>query len=173
VGSSRSIHHRRRWFYVLWGVLLLGSLATLALWETPVRSGTAKLTLRLKVRELPVQTAVKVWVGPRGRWPGLAWTGQRAAASLQSVDENLILNALPLPVGYRRWVKDILPRRTADLVVLRFENPREAPRYLALPLRQDWRSGFLAPRRVMTLSMECGWKGLPTDPTGFSKPDQF
>ena len=166
-----SIHYRRRWYYVLWGALLLVSLAVLALWETPGETGTAKLTLRLKVRELPAQTVVSVWTGPRGRWPGAAWTGQGAAASFQSADGNLNLNVLLLPVAYRRWVKDILPRRTADLVVLRCQAPDQAPRYLALPLARDWRNGFLAPRRVMTLSMECGWKGLPTDPSGFSKLD--
>lgn len=164
-----SIHYSRRGYYVLWGVLLLASLAALALWETPRLRGTARLTLRLKVRELPAQTTVKVWVGPRGRWPGSAWTGQGAAASLPSADGNVSLNALSLPVAYRRWVQDTIPRRTADLVVLRCEASGQAPRYFALPLVQDWRSGLLAPRRTMTLSMELGWKGLPTDPSGFSR----
>ncbi len=160
-----SIHYRRRWFYVLWCGLLLASLAALVAWETPRRSGTSKLNLRVRVKELPPQTLVKVWAGPRGRWPKAAWT----PLELHPTDENVIVNALPLSVAYRRWVKDTIPRRTADLVVLSFQAPGQAPRYLALPLVQDWRSGILRPGRKMSVSMECGWKGLLTDASGFSK----
>lgn len=154
---------------MLWSLLLLISIAALVLWETPQYLGTSKLTLRLEVKDLPGQTRVKVWAGPRGQWPGVGWTGQVAAAEIKPTDEKVVLVALPLPVAYRRWGKAIIPRRTADLVVLRFEDPHQAPRYLALPLGQDWRNGFLAPHRVMTLSMKFGWNGLPTDPSGFSR----
>jgi hypothetical protein len=164
-----SIHYRRRGFYVLWGVLLLASLIALGLWETPQRSSTAKLTLRLKVNDLPAQTQVKVWAGPRGRWPGAAWTGLGAAAAIQPTDDKVALEVLPLPVAYRRWGKDTIPRRTADLVVLRFEAPGQAPRYLVLPLGEDWRSGLLRPGRKMSVSMECRWGGLGTDPAGFAR----
>lgn len=162
------IHYRRRWFYVLWGALLLVSLGALALWETPGQIGTAKLALQLTVKDLPAGVDVKVWAGPRRRWPGAAWTGQGAAAQVRPVGAGVVLKAFPLSVAYRRWVKDIIPRRTADLVVLRFEAPGQTPRYMVLPLRQDWQIGLLRPGREMSVGIQCPWDGLWTDPTGFS-----
>ena len=153
---------------MLWSSLLLISIAALVLWETPQYSGTSKLTLRLEVKGLPLETRVKVWAGPRGQWPGVGWTGQDVATEIKPVNEKVVLEALSLPVAYRRWGKAIIPRRTADLVVLRFEDPYQASRYLAVPLGQDWRSGFLAPHRVMTLNMKFRWNALSTDPSRFS-----
>ncbi len=166
--ATGSIHYRRRWFYVLWGVLLLASLGALALWETPKLTGTAQFTLQLQVQNLPARTQVKVWAGPRGGWPGSAWRDQGVAAEVRIVAESVTLVALPLLVAYRRWVKDTIPRRTADLVVLRFEAPGQPPRYFAQPLVGDWLSGILRPGRRMTLRTERRWQDLGTDPAGFS-----
>lgn len=168
---ERSIHHRRRWFYALWCALLVASGVALALWIMPERSGTSRLTLLLRVEKLPPLTQVRVWAGPRSRWPGAAWVGQGAVTEIRATDEKVVMVALPLPVATRRWVKDIIPGRTADLVVLQFEAPGQQARYLALPLAQDFRSGILAPGRRMTLVMECGWERLGTDPAGFSELD--
>ncbi|MDP2875521.1 MAG: hypothetical protein Q8O00_05000 [Holophaga sp.] len=164
---TTSIHFRRRWFYVLWGAMLLSCITVLILWETPKRSGTAKLTLRLEISKIPTQTVVKVWTGPRDRWPGVAWTGQDAVAEIRPNDHKVSLESLPLPVAYRRWGKDTIPRHTTDLVVLRFEAPNQSPRYMPFPLGQDWRVGLLRPGRTMSLSMDCGWVGLETDPAKF------
>ena len=169
--ATRSIHHRRRWFYVLWGVLLMASLTALGLWETPKLVGAARLSVRLKVDNLPPHSQMKVWAGPHGRWPGATWAGQGAAAEVHPSDEKVVLEGLLLPVSYRRWGKDTIPRRTADLVVLRFQVPGQAPRFLPLPLGQDWRSGLLRPERKMSVAIQCEWQGLTTDPAGFGGLD--
>lgn len=168
---ERSIHHRRRWFYILWCALLGASAVALAFWMVPERAGTSKFTLLLKVKELPSLTRVRVWAGPQSRWPGAAWTGQDAIAEIRPSDEKVVMVALPLSVATRRWVKHIIPSRTADLVVLRFEAPGQKARYLALPLGRDFRSGVLAPGRRMTLSLECDWGRLGTDPADFANLD--
>lgn len=169
VGVRPSIHYRRRWFYVLWCVLLLASIAGLALWEVPARIGNARIILWLQVKGVPARSKVMVWVGPHRRWPGSVWQGQGAVAETWAEDETVSLKAFRLPVAYRRWVKDCIPRRTADLVVIRFEAPGQPPRYRALSLGDDWQSGLLAPGRMMHIEIKCEWNGLGTDPSGFSK----
>lgn len=64
-----SIHHRRRWFYVLWGALLVAAAAMLAWgWETPARVGTARVSLVLTAPDIPPGTRAALWVGSAGTW---------------------------------------------------------------------------------------------------------
>lgn len=169
MNATRSIHYRRRWYYGLWVALLLTSVIGLALWETPNRSSASKITLRLKVKNLPAHTKVMVWAGPQGRWPGSTWTGEGAITEINPAGEIFHFEKLALPVAYRRWGKNTIPRRTTDLVVLRFEAPGQAARYIPLPLGKDWRSGMLAPGWVMRLVIENEWEQLGIDSSAFSR----
>lgn len=149
--------------YALWAGLLVLSLAILFLWETPARTGNGKVRLRVTVTGLPESTRVLVWTGPHKA--GLAAMTRGEGVPVPTIKNGVV--AVPpqvLPVAYRRWVKGTIPRRTADLVVLRFETPMQPARFLTFPLDQDWRSGTLAPRQVLIIMMDCRWEQLHTNP---------
>jgi hypothetical protein len=160
--TSVSIHRRRRGFYVLWILLLLSSLLALVLWETPRSSGVAELSLQLQVRSIPGDTRLRVWAGPWKSWPGASWSGEGAVVDVMTQPGAILAPTIPLSVGYRRWIQDFMyiPRKTADLVVLRFDAPSQAPRYVVLPLKSDWYAGVLRPGRGMKVSIEMTWDGL-------------
>lgn len=162
--AERSIHYRRRWYYALWcGLLVLAALAWLA-WETPRLSAQGKVSVRLTLRDMPGNVKVQVWAGPRAVCPSGEWDGSAPAADLGVAQGNGInLPPLALPVGYRRWVTDYIPRKTSDLLVFRLEAPGQAVRYLVLPLGADWRQGHLRPGRVLRYDIQLRWDRLPFD----------
>jgi len=70
---TTSIHHQRRWYYVLWSVLLLSGLALYGRWQTPLRVERPLLGIAFEEQGLPTETAVEVWTGPTVQWhPKLA-----------------------------------------------------------------------------------------------------
>jgi hypothetical protein len=149
--------------YALWAALLGLSGIALLLWETPAQTGTGKVQLRVNVAGLPQTTRVLVWTGPRKG--GLAAMARGEGTPIPPAGNGVVtVPTLVLPVAYRRWVRDTIPRRTADLIMLRFESPGQPSRYLAFPLDQDWRAGTLAPRRILRILMDCRWDQLRTDP---------
>lgn len=165
--SRPSIHHQRRWYYALWGVLLGLSLTAKLLWETPSRKGIAYLAVRLEVQDLPAGSRAQVWAGPRAQWEGAAWQGLGSVAGATVGPGEVSIPRIPLLVGYRRWVhNDFIPRRTSDLVVCRVLPPSGGPRYLAFPLKEDWRSGILRPGGHLALKLGCRWSDLSADPAG-------
>lgn len=154
---STSIHYRRRWYYVLWSVLLAASVGLLVLWRIPARSGEATIRLQLWVKDAPAGTRVGVWVGPRALWKG--GKPEEIPSEPLSPNGKLVLTRT-LPVAYQRWVGGCIPGKTADQVVLVFQ-PVEGPvRYLSLSLREDWDKGVLQPGRKMFVAVQSNWKGL-------------
>lgn len=162
--EERSIHYRRRWYYVLWcGLLASAAVAWLA-WETPRLSAHGKVSVRLTLPGLPEGVKAQVWAGPRAVCPSGEWDGSAAAVDLGVIQGNGVnLPPLGLPVGYRRWVADYIPRKTADVLVFRLEAPDQAVRYLVLPLGADWRQGHLRPGRILRYDIQMRWDRLSFD----------
>ncbi len=158
------IHHRRRWYYVLWSVLLLLSAGALVLWETPARTELASLQVLPNIMGAPGGSRLQVWAGPQKRWPGSAWSGQGAFADVALPGSGAA--AVPLmrvPIARRRWIQDYLPRGTWDLVMLRVVPPSGPARFFALPLAGDIRSGLLRSKRRLTASIDVSWENLKVD----------
>lgn len=163
--EERSIHYRRRWFYVLWCALLLVSVWAWILWVTPRESGTARMMVRLKVEAVPPGCRVQAWTGPQARWAGDAWQGENPAAEAVMGGDYLDLPPIRLDIAFRRWVKDYIPSKTSDLLVIRFVPPTGQSRYFFLPLEKDWRSGLLRVGWVIHVKIPCPWESLGTDAT--------
>jgi len=159
----RSIHYRRRWFYVLWGLLLLLSAGAWFLWERPLRIEQASLVLKLRVRGAPAGTRVQAWAGPVSMWPGLGWSGEGLAQAELQADGFASLPLFRIQIGRRRWLQGYVPRHTWDLLMLKFTAPGEPPRYYVYPLSRDIRTGLLRPRWRLTTDVQTTWGSLHTD----------
>ena len=160
--ERRSIHYRRRWFYVLWVVLLLLSAGALALWERPLTVVQAPLVVKIHVNQAPPGTQVQVWAGPWARWPGPLWSGAGAASTPLLTEGLTTLPMLMIPIARRRWVNGTIPRGTSELVMLKFTAPSEPSRYFALPLSKDIRTGLLRPKGKLLTSISISWSNLQT-----------
>jgi hypothetical protein len=69
--ETRSIHHRRRWYYLLWSGLLAASLGALALWLIPGQHGEGRLGINILLKEAPEGTVAQLWSGRAAAWnPG-------------------------------------------------------------------------------------------------------
>ena len=159
-----SIHYRRRWFYVLWCVLLALSGLALLLWETPSARELASFEVLLSLPDAPAGTRVQAWAGPWAQWPGEAWSGADAFADLALGAGGLArLPVVRLHIARRRFHLGYVPRGTWDLVMLKFSPPSEPPRYLALPCSQDIRTGVLRPKFRLTGSIDISWRNLRLD----------
>jgi hypothetical protein len=159
-----SIHFRRRWYYGLWCALLLASLVALGLWETPVRSGTADLTVKVLVRNVPPGCTASLWVGPKQQWPAADRIASMNLIESPLTPEGAAMGSLKLRVGYRRWFGGVIPRKTDDFLVVKFQPKVGAPRYFALSFEMDWAKGLLRPGRRMGISTTGDWDGLWQDP---------
>lgn len=160
--GPRGIHYRRRWFYVFWVVLLLLSAGALALWERPLAIVQAPLVVKIQVNRAPPGTQVQVWTGPWSRWPGPNWTGAGALSTALLADGPTTLPTLMIPIARRRWVNGTIPRHTWELLMLKFDAPSEPPRYFALPLSKDIRTGLLRPKGKLMTSIIVSWSNLQT-----------
>lgn len=160
-----SIHYRRRWYYVLWCVLLLASLGAYGLWQWPLRVERPLLGILMKANDLPAGTEVQIWIGPRSDWPGPAWDGKDARADLRpDAAGRMEMPPTVVPVAVRRWVtKATIPARTHDLVVFRFLAPGQAVRFAFVSLRNDWRHGLLRDGKRLFFPYQPDWKELTLD----------
>jgi len=161
--APRSIHHQRRWFYVLWSVMLAASLGVLALWLIPAKQGHGTFTANLTIRNLPKGTRMQVWAGPAGKWPGAAWTGERLQSDQVIDQERFSSGPVDIPIAYRRWVKDYIPRRTTDLVIIKATSPSGEVKFLQISLKDDLRSGLLIPKRRLAFTISANWPLLQRD----------
>ena len=165
--ETSSIHHQRRWYYVAWITLLVGSLVLLGLWMRPSRQGQASLTINMAIKDLPQGTRAQVWIGPKEQWTGAGWNG--AGAAFDQVIPVNTLNTTPMavPLAYRRWMKGriYIPSRTADLAVIRLLAPGQAPRYMAFSLQNDIYTGLLRPKGKISYKMEATWAGFSPEAT--------
>lgn len=159
-----SIHHKRRWYYVLWCGLLLVSLAALGLWELPAQSGSADLTVRIQVANVPPGCTAQLWAGPKDRWPEADRSPSLNQTGSPLTAEGMAIGSLKLRVGYRRWIGGVIPRRTDDLVVVKFQPESGPPRYLGIPLDTDWRTRLLRPGQRMVITATTSWDGLWPEP---------
>lgn len=163
MAELRSIHYRRRWFYVLWVALLLCSAGAWALWERPLSLDHASLAFRIQVRNAPPGTRVQAWNGPWDQWQGSAWSGDGAAATDLDPDGSAVLPVLSVQIAPRRWVRGYVPRDTWDLMVLRLTPPSGPPRYFIQPLADDILAGDLKPHWKLSTSAGFNWDKLHTD----------
>jgi len=161
--TVRSIHYRRRWFYVLWVGLLLLSAGVWALWERPVQTVTASLDIRVRIRKAPAGARVQAWAGPWANWRNVDRSGPWAVQASLQPDGSATVPLFRIPIARRRWVKDYIPRGTWDLLMLRFTAPGQQPRYFPISLSLDIRSGVLRPKWRLTNTLETTWNNLSTD----------
>lgn len=153
-GMASSTHYRRRWYYALWLCLLGCSITALVLWETPARSGTAELRLVVELKGAPTPCLATTWSGPR-RDAKKIHTSTDSQPLMGPIDRTF-----KLPVAYRRWMKLLIPRKTADLIVIKCVSQGGAPKYLSIPLEYDWEAGILKPGRKTTFKLSADWKNL-------------
>ena len=166
--AERSIHYRRRWFYVLWCTLLAGAFAALGLWETPARREKAALETSVLIRGVPEGTRVQAWAGPLRAWPGSRWNGEGAWADLALPRSGAVpLPLIRLPIARRRLGRGYIPRGTWDLVVVRLLPPSGPPRYLPYECSKDITSGLLAQGHRLKVTISGSWEHLPVDAEAF------
>lgn len=155
-----SIHHRRRWFYVLWVGLLVAAAGAGLWWETPGREGRAKIVLELQVQGLPPGTWAALWTGPTADWKG-DWNP--AAGESKETGERLVLPPRELRIAHRRLRQGLLLRRTHDLAVVALQAPSGERRWVVYDLREDL-SGLLTIGRRMTVEITTTWAQLSATP---------
>jgi len=161
--AIRSIHFRRRWYYALWVGLLFLSAGALALWELPASTSEASLVVELQIPGAPAGTRIQGWVGPYAQGAEADWTGAGLIRADLQADGRATLPLARIRIARRRWVQDYIPRRTWDLMVLRFTPPDGPPRYFCLPLADDIRAGALRPKWRLTTSIRTPWGNLQAD----------
>lgn len=165
----RSIHFRRRWYYVMWCGFLLASLVALGLWETPAQAGTADLTVKILVTNIPPGCTSQLWKGSKKRWPDADRIPPMNQAGSPLTAEGKAIGSLKLRVGYRRWIGGVIARRTDDLVVMKFQPVSGHPRYFGIPLEMDWHTRLLRPGQRMVITTTTDWDGLWSDPGSIPK----
>jgi hypothetical protein len=161
--AERGIHYRRRWFYALWVTLLLLSLGALALWQRPRAIDQAPLQVQIQVRQAPAGTGVQVWAGPWDQWQGPGWSGEGAVSTALRAEGSTPLPLLTIRIARRRWVKDYIRRDSWELLMLKLTAPGEQPRYYALPLSKDIRTGLLRTKGKLISSIIVSWGSLRVD----------
>lgn len=161
-GVQPSIHHRRRYWYALWVVLLACSVGLAAWWETPASRGTGRLDLSLQGQGVVQGAELDYWVGPRGEWRGESapWQG---TIVVQDPSRPVNVPTLTLKLATRRLHQGYIPRGTYDLVVLRLRQPGQSPRYAKYDLKNDLLSGVMAPHRHLFVTISMIWKNFPED----------
>lgn len=152
-----TIHHQRRWFYVLWGVLLAAALVAWALWLIPGHRGVGTLTLRLRMAGAPAGMVAQVWTGPASSWK----EGEQAFGSEVRVGKDGWLSFAPLriPIVRRRWWKLLHPA-TVNQAVLRLSAPGEKSKFVFLDLNGDLNRGFLREDRTLGYAFEFDWNAI-------------
>jgi len=160
--APTSIHHRRRWFYVLWSLLLISSLVLLALWRIPGSKGQATLTVNLTLKGLPTGTRMQVWAGPSAQWPEDQWKGEGARLDRQVSGEDVNTGPMQLELAYRRWQKVYIPERTVDLVVFKVLPLQGSPKYFYISLKEDINAGSLRPKGRLSYQIKSNWQTLAT-----------
>lgn len=167
--KDSGVHRRRRWFYVLW-VLLLGlSGWTLFLWGKPKSVDRAKVRLTISVGDLPPGTQLRLWAGPVKQLSNTnPETLLKAAPDLPGTVKTRLPD-VPVSIARRRWVKATIPDATTEVLIVRFTAPGQSPRYFFYDLREDIESGFLIDNRVIALSCSLAWNRLNPDPGAFSR----
>jgi hypothetical protein len=149
-----SIHHQRRWYYALWVALLGAALGALVLWTLPVRKGTARVGVALRLESSDGMTA-QMGCFAHGQLPQ-EWT------SLE-LKEGRFVGMAPVALAYRRWTGAPHSGRCQVGVMLRFQKGG-VTRYYPLDLRPDIASGLFAPGRRMTLEYNgLAWERMYED----------
>ena len=167
--KDSGVHHRRRWFYGLWILLLSLSTGGLFLWKMPKSVDQATVKLSITVSDLPSGTQLRLWAGSikklRNTNPDeLLKTAPDIPGSTYSQFPDV-----PIFIAHRRWVKATIPGATTESLIVRFAAPGQTPKYFFYDLREDIESGFLTNRRVLHLSFSLAWNRLNPDPGAFSR----
>lgn len=150
VPMPRSIHHQRRWFYVLWCTLLGVSLVALGFWLRPVAAGEGSMSFEFQVEGAPAEVTMSYWVG-RGETPfGRGGVYQAA--------EGLRIPRIRIPILQRRWVRDIHPK-AVRVVVVRFQSGSQS-RFVLYDLKKDLRAKVMRDRRNIGIRVQFQWGAL-------------
>ena len=157
--ESTNIHHRRRWFYVLWTGLLLGALGLWFWTEQPTGVGVARLEVALTLRDVPAGGRAALWIGRledqgRGLAMPLEWV---------PVQESKVTLISPVRMAMRRLGHTYMLRRTDDFCVVVIETSGQR-RYFRYDLRQDIAPNLLKVGRRLQLRVETHWASLSTIP---------
>jgi len=169
-GALRSIHWRRRWYYVLWGSLLLSCLLAWGLWERPAFEGTWTARIHLTVHGLPGPGRVQVWCGSSlMRAAAFQGSGGLQADLELATDRRLEVPPIRMALALRRWWPIHIPAKTWDLMVIRITSAQGQSKYVTLPFHEDLVRRVVRPRAVMSLEMDFKWATLPLDAAGPSE----
>jgi len=161
ITKHSSIHYQRRWFYVLWTILLLASCCFLLFWNKPYKAGYGQLTIILHIKEIPDGTQIKTWIGPKNNWPKTTKKFIEASINQYSKNDSAItIGPLKVFVAYRRWIHSYIPRGSDDFVVITFIPKLGPAKYITLSLSDDINSGYFAPPRRMTEIVTNSWFGM-------------
>lgn len=158
-GSARSIHYQRRWYYALWGSLLLGSLVLYGLWTTPVAAGTGFISAEIRLVGAPEGTRLDyrlVRLKDLGRHDALFAPGDGYSTGKVSV-----------PILRRRWTGKVF-ETSPCAILIRLTPPGGGGRYAWMNFWGDLETGLLSNKRRIALRVPVGWDTLSTaesDPT--------
>lgn len=161
---ARDYHYRRRWYYLLWTLLLMVSIGLWVAWEIPAESGYGRVGTQLRLPGIPPGTSISAWAGPHGNIRSDIWGDPSRVIDLGDSKGTLVeMPPLQLPFAKRRWADAYIPKRTWDLVVIRLKPPSGPTRYFVMDLTSDWNEGTIRPGRVLRYKVACPWEGLATE----------
>ena len=154
MNEVKTIHHQRRWFYLLWSGLLAAAIVALAMWVIPGHRGEGKLGIRVRVKGAPEGMVTQAWSGPASAWkPSNPSFGAEAKPGKEDWYD---LPTLTIPIVRRRWWKLLHPL-TADQVVLRFMAPGGDKKFVFIDLKGDLYHDFLRENRTLGYSFQLDW----------------
>ena len=161
-----TLHHRRRWYYVLWTSLLIAAASFWIWMERPASSGTANLTMVLVLRGAPPGGRASLWVGPTRLFP----ENPAMTTSWEPISEGKVATTSRVHLSLRHLGQGYLLKKTDDLAVLTLDISGQR-RYLVYDLRDDIRSTLLQTGRIITISFNRDWDSLQPvahrpDPSG-------
>lgn len=148
--TGPSLHHQRRWYYVLWSSLLALSLVAYGFWLWPVAAGQGAMAFHFGMDGAPGPVTLSYWVGRGGDALG-------QGGSYQAVP-GLETPKIPIAILQRRWVRDLHPK-APRLVLLRFQSGGQS-RFALYDMKEDLRAGVLKDHRLVGIRAQLTWDAL-------------
>ena len=157
--EASNIHHRRRWYYVLWTGLLLGVLGLWFWAEQPTAVGVAKLEVVLTLRGAPAHGRAALWIGRQDE----IQKGLATPMDWVPVQDSKVALSRPVHMARRHLGHAYMLSRTDDYCVVIVEASGQR-RYYFYDLREDIGQNLLRMGRRLQLGITANWASLPSSP---------